>query len=287
MYKIIWLISILFILLNTFSLNAFYNNYVWKIKYENKLYDESIKYFDKAWNIEWVYNKWNSYYKQKKYIDAIKEYKSILNDKKNNLNFRLNHNIANTLYRIWEWQKESNIKLKAWEESIKYYIDALNINFDKQTKENLDFVLKKIKEEKQKKDDKKDKKWDTKQDWKKWDNSEKNKNQKNWDKNKESNSWELKNEEDWNSSTNSWENKQNDKNNETKVNKQENSISDRQEAEIQKYKEYLKQEQLQNAWDFNKVYKENNLNDPFDDIFNDPFFNNSLLNTWWNDVKDW
>ena len=52
------------------------------------------------------------------------------------------------------------------------------------------------------------------------------------------------------------------------------------------YEEALKQEQERNTGNFNKVYKENNSNDPFDDIFNDPFFNNNLLN--WNSwKKDW
>jgi len=45
---------------------------------------------------------------------------------------------------------------------------------------------------------------------------------------------------------------------------------------LKQYEEALKQEQKNNANSFNKVYKENN--DPFDNFFNDPFFNNDLLN---------
>jgi hypothetical protein len=52
------------------------------------------------------------------------------------------------------------------------------------------------------------------------------------------------------------------------------------------YQEALKQEQKNNSNSFNKVYKENNnSNDPFG-VFNDPFFDNDLLN-WDSKEKDW
>ena len=333
MYKIIWIISILFILLNTFSINAFYNNFLWKDKYQNKLYDDSIKYFDKSGNINWAYNKANTYYKEKKYLDSIKEYKSILSDKKNDLNFRINHNIANAFYRLWEQSKDKKIKLKSWEKSIKYYTDALNIKYDEKTKKNLEFVLKKIKQEKKKqqenqqkennsnkqensKDSNQSSKWENK-DWnsqEKWDKNWKSQNKKDsknwkswekWDTNKNNKDWKTwswkdankKSQEKWNKDWKSWKTKEwaDWKSDKAKWDKQawktlksqENNISDKQEAAIQKYEQSLKQDQLQNAWNFNKVYEENTSNDPFDNFFNDPFFNNDLLNNWWNDKKDW
>jgi hypothetical protein len=55
---------------------------------------------------------------------------------------------------------------------------------------------------------------------------------------------------------------------------------------LQKYQEALKKEQEKNSDSFNKVYKENTSNDPFNNFFQDPFFNNNLLNHN-NDKKDW
>ena len=310
--KLIWIVIFLFFIINIFSLNAFYNNFLWKDLYEKKWFSNSVEYFEKAWNIEWFYNKANALYKQKKYIEAIKEYKSILWDEKNDLNFRINHNIANTFYRIWEEEKDSTKKIKNWEESIKYYTDALNIKYDEETKKNLEFVLEKIKkqkEEEKNKDNKEDNKkdWDKQQDWKeqnwdkknnwdkkewwekKWDKSDKQQEKwweswkdweekKDWEKSDQENAWESW--EDWKQweQNQQWEGSQN--------NKDEEWLSQEQQQAIKQYEEQLKKEQEQNADSFNKVYEENNSNDPFDSFFNDPFFNNNLLN-WGSEEKDW
>jgi len=55
---------------------------------------------------------------------------------------------------------------------------------------------------------------------------------------------------------------------------------------LKQYEKALNDEQKNNADSFNKVYKENNKNDIFDNFFNDPFFNNDLLNNT-NKEKDW
>lgn len=226
--KIIILIVFSFVLVNIFSIKAFYSNFLWKDKYGEKMYLDSIFHFEKAWNIQWIYNKANSLYKQKKYKESIMEYKSILITQKNKLNFKINHNIWNALYRIWELEEENSKKIKNREDSIKYYVDALNIVYNEETKKNLDFILNKIKEEKNKQ----------------------------------------------------WNEKKDEENN------NKNNLSEEQNEALKKYEEALKMEQKKNTYNFNKVYQENWANELFDNFFNEPSFNNDLLN-WKENKKDW
>jgi len=320
MHKKIIFIVLWFFILNIFSIDAFYNNYSWKELYNKKEYSKSIDYFKKAWNKEWYYNIANSFYKEKKYKEAIKEYMSILWEEKNEINFDINHNIANSFYRIWGLEKDNTKKIKNWEESVKYYSNALNIKYDEQTKKNLEFVLNKIKQEKKKKEDKKnqEKKWDNKDEsdkTNKWE-SEKKQDSKSW---KESKEWESKQDSKWgsweesdnknwkgeesskkqnweksweeNKDWNTWKNKESQwwENKEWqwwKKQEESNDLTSQQEQALKQYEESLKQEQNDNADSFNKVYKENTSNDPFANFFNDPFFNNNLLN-WGSNEKDW
>jgi tetratricopeptide (TPR) repeat protein len=178
MHKKIIFIILWFFILNIFSINAFYNTYIWNNLYSKNEYNDSIKYFKNAWNKEWYYNIANIYYKEKKYNEAIKEYRSILWDEKNKINFNINHNIANSFYKIWEIETDNTKKIKNWEESIKYYTDALNIKYDEETKKNLEFVLNKIKEIKK-------------------NNKENNKENQENKKNNESNKWDDNKNQEW------------------------------------------------------------------------------------------
>lgn len=264
LFIILWLLII-----NLYSIASFYENYSWKNLYETKDYSWSILKFEKSWNINWVYNKANSLYKQQNYEEGIKEYKSILTDKKNELNFRLNHNIWNSFYRIWESNEDIEIKIKNWQESVNFYTDALNIKYDEQTKQNLEFVLKKIKENKSEEEDK-----DNKQNKDDSQNSDNQENTWSWTSQEDnsSESWS------WNTNKSSWET--------DNENKWENNLSDEQIQALKQYEEALKEEQKNNTDSFNKVYEESNTNDIFDNFFNDPFFNNDLLNNT-NEEKDW
>jgi len=65
----------------------------------------------------------------------------------------------------------------------------------------------------------------------------------------------------------------------------QDTLSQEQINALKQYEQSLQQEQFNNSDAFNKVYKENT--DPFqDDFFNDPFFDNDLLN-WWSSERDW
>jgi len=271
-----------FILINIFSLNAFYNNFIWKNLYNNQSYNDSIKYFNKSWNIQWIYNVANSLYKQKKYKEAIKEYKSIFWTKDKNILFAINHNIGNIFYKFWELEKKQNQKIKNWEESVKYYWYALNIKYNEETKKNLEFVLSKIKKEKKKKNEEKNKKKTKKESDKQWEKQE-NKSDKQSTNNKKNDKKQWKQSKVGDKQGKSWQK------NEKSAQKWQiwkNKLSSSQEQALKKYEEALKKEQEKNQSNFNKVYRENNSNDPFSNFFNDPFFNNDLLNNWsWK--KDW
>jgi len=271
----------LLLILNFFSLESFYYNYSWKELFNKWLYIDSSTSFEKAWNIQWTYNKANSLYKNSKYNEAIKEYLSILWKEEININFLINNNIANSYYRLWEIEED---KIKSWEEAVEYYNKALDIKYNDETKENLEFVLNKIKEEKEKKENKDEEKKDNKkseesnqEDWEKWEEKNENKENKtdSWstsedDKKEEEKKWE-------------WEEKKWTEKSEGEGN--ENKISEEQEDALKQYEKALKQAEQENQDWFNKVYQENSNNTPFD-IFNDPFFNNDLLdNKSWE--KDW
>lgn len=142
--------------------------------YKNKNFTEATKEFQKLdKSIERDYNLANSLYKEKKYKQALTEYKKIVTSKKN-LEYKKLHNLGNTY-----------TKLNDLENASKMYKKALELEDNKQTKENLKMVqeaLKKKKQQKNKKSGKKNKKQkekkDTKNKQKQKDKSKKDEKQK-------------------------------------------------------------------------------------------------------------
>lgn len=277
MNKITFFIStiILFLLINIFSIKAFYNNFMWDYLFNKWSYVNSIEYFSNNNTIEWIYNKANVLYKQKKYDESMKEYMSILLYNDSNLEFKLNHNIANNYYRLWENEEAISTKISYRNKSIDYYRTWLDIRYDEETKQNLEYVLSKINELKEQ---------DEENESSKNDNSEQNW----WESNKDDNSesWEWEELEEWDKSDESW----------TWIGEEwgttewwewsnqsweENNISPEQSQALEDYQESLLEWQKSYADNFNKVYDENWDDDPFNN-----FFNNSLLNQW-SDKKDW
>jgi len=278
MKKIVIILWVLFALLiiNLFSINAFYNNFSWKELYENKDFSWALNYFGKNKDYIWLYNLWN-----------------------------LN-------YKLGVQEKEDIKKINYWEKSLDYYKNSLKIKYSKDAefnynfvKEKLDKLNKKLEEQKKKQEENKNQKQDNqdkknwnwkdgnKKDWKTWENDKQNwnKDSKNmdwWEKNQDWKSWENK---DWNQEK-QWENKwweaNKDGSQKSWWEESQARLSETAKQQLKAYEEQLKQEQKQNAWSYWKVYREqSNPFDSFDNIFgNDPFFDNSLLNTW-SDKKDW
>ena len=286
----IWWWVLILLLINLPYLLSFFNNYTWKQFFEQKKYELAKKEFNQANSIEWIYNIWNVLYKQWKYENSIKTYLSILWTWKNELNFKLNYNIANAYYKYWEKQTDVNLKKWYWLKAVDYYKKALKIKYDKQAKDNLEFVFNKLKNKKQNKQNQQSQK----KNWQK-----KNKKEKQW-------GWEKKDNKNWQkkSLTKEWQKQWEDKKNQnkwwnwnkskaqkkkwtqtswTKQNKQQTE-KEKQQAQMMKalkeYQKNLKKQQKQNMQNYGKIYQKPRIDDPFDD----PFF------TWMpkhNNVKDW
>ncbi|TLP36932.1 vWA domain-containing protein [Arcobacter arenosus] len=155
--------------------------------YENNNFEKASKNFDKVLNTpEARYNYANSLYKEKKYKEALMQYKNVTTSNKN-LEYKKLHNMGN-----------SYVKLNDLENAKKMYENALKIQADKETRENLEKVqdiLDKIKKQKNKdnqnqKEKKKnqDKKEQNKENQDKKKNQEDNKENQKEDKNQEENS---------------------------------------------------------------------------------------------------
>jgi len=302
----IWWWILILLLINLPYLLSFYDNYTWKQFFEQKKYDLAKEKFSQANNIEWIYNIWNTLYKQGKCEDSIKTYLSILWTWKNDLNFKLNYNIANAYYRYGEKQTDVNLEKWYWLKAVDYYKKALKIKYDQQAKDNLEFILKKLKDlenQKNNKQKKQNQQWQKnkkqqsqKQNWQKKGNQNKQgqwkkKDSKNQDKQKNpssknwQNQWEKKKNQaqwwNWNKSKTQKKNwKQTAWARQNKPQTEEEKRQAQMMKALQEYQKNLKKQQKQNMWNYGKVYQIPRSNDPFDD----PFF------TWMpreNNIKDW
>lgn len=264
-------------ILNFFDLKSFYYNFFWNRYFMLWEYSKSKVYFEKVKGETWKYNLANSHYKSWSYKDSLSNYKLDCTDWINC--FKINNNLWNTYFRIWE--KSSNFEEieNLLNKSIDYYREALSINYDKETEKNLEYVLdylKKLKEAQKKKEDKdneakndKSKQEKSSQD----DKSDKSDQEKNnsWE------SWEEDNSSHWQKNQNN-----NEQNGEKKW------LSDTEKKAMQEYEEALKQSQ-ESFWKYYwKVYEESpNPIDEFETFFwNDRFFDNSRLEGG-NEKKDW
>ncbi len=283
MKKKFFLIFILwFLLLNSLYIYSYYFNTIWNNLFNKKSYELAKHNFQKSNNIYGILNQANSFYKEKNYEEAIKKYLSIYNDDKNILSFKINHNLWNSYYKYSEIIENNEEKIQYLQKTIEYYEKALNIIYDEETKKNLEFVLDKINNlEKEQWDESKSEKeqWDESQE--QWDET-KNEWNENWDEWQEQ--WDETKSE-WNEKWDESQEQSDETKNEWNENWDENNLNPEQKQILENYQEALKQNQIQNSNYYNKVYQENN-NDPFEDFFTDPFFNNDLLN-WWNNKKDW
>jgi len=147
-----------------------------KTAYEKKEYKKSAFLYNDFQNEEATYNRANALYKNGKYSQAAQIYEK-LNSQNRDLMYKKFHNLGNAYAK--EGSKES------LEKAIKAYEDALKINDDKQTKENLEAVKKAL-QDKKNKDKKENKKRDDKKDSDKNKKSDKNKDNKEGDKDKQS-----------------------------------------------------------------------------------------------------
>jgi len=186
-----------------------------KEAYENKNFEEASKNFDKVLNTpEARYNYANSLYKEKKYKEALMQYKNVTTSNKN-LEYKKLHNMGN-----------SYVKLNDLENAKKMYENALKIKADKETRENLEKVqdiLDKIKKQQNKNQDNqnnKDKK----------DKKEQNQEKQNKDKKDEKNKEQNKKEENSKDKQNQ-QNNNDDKKEENREKQNQNSQQNKKQSQ--------------------------------------------------------
>lgn len=113
------------------------NNYI----FANNL-NKKLEIFFKENNLLKL-KKADFYYKLWEYEKALELY--LQTDCKNEEKcFILYHNIWNTYYKLWELKEEKLKKITLWQKSLSFYLKALSIKKDDQTKKNYDFVLEKL-----------------------------------------------------------------------------------------------------------------------------------------------
>lgn len=142
-------------------------------QYTNKEYKKaSESFYEVSQTKEGHYNYANALYKDKKYKTALSEYKKVISSNKD-LEYKKLHNMGNTY-----------VKLKDLENAKKLYENALKLEDNLQTKENLAYVNKLLKKKQENKNNKKKDKKENKDKDKKQD-KEKNQKQKDKKNNKE------------------------------------------------------------------------------------------------------
>ena len=139
---------IFIIILSTYSLAAILDQFYLfqaQVAYKQNNLKESLDYYNKieSKSNHILYNMGNILYKQKKYQDAILKYEKI---DINNLNYKTLHNLGN-----------SYAKLSKFKIAINFYKQALNIENNNDTRQNLNLLIK-IQKLKKMKDNKKSKK---------------------------------------------------------------------------------------------------------------------------------
>ncbi|WP_404318456.1 VWA domain-containing protein [Malaciobacter canalis] len=167
--------------------------------YENKDYEKAAKEFKKvAKTPQAYYNLANSLYKQKKFKQALENYKKVISSDES-LEFKKLHNMGN-----------SYTKLNQLQEAIRSYEKALKFKEDKQTRQNLDAVKDALKKQ-NKQDSKKSNEKNNKQ---------KNKNSKNNDNKENDKQNSNQNQKDENKKDEKNTSLKNSKNKKTKENKE-------------------------------------------------------------------
>ena len=277
----------------------------------------------------WFYNKANSLYKLGKYRQAIEYYTWVnFNNKRQ---YYILHNLWNSYFKLGEQSEKTNAKLTIQNRlaSINFYQKALEIwkkfkiseNELKETKNNLDYVLNKLKQlqkkQKNKENQQNNSQWQNSQNPQNKENSKSKQNQTQQNiKNNQRKQWQNNNSQKKENNTNTntkksnnqqknnlsknWnqnkqlQNKQktvkNNKSNSTKYQNSTNQNSNYQkqfEQQIQQYIQQLNQQQKYYMKYYNKKYQPKNDN-PFniqiiDPITGQPIFDNEVNQT----QKDW
>jgi len=301
--KILWFLGILFIFLALFfNLNnfiGFFYNALWNYNYNREDYKNALNYHKKAenkiknntinYNLGWDYYKLWDYTKAREYYEKIHTGTWKTED------LKMDYNLWNAFYKLWEIDPNIENKINLRKQSTWSYKNILDQKEDKKTRQNYDFVMKKLKslednkekqenQEEQQKDEanKDEKNSQESQDWQ----EKEGKNEQSQDKKEsENNSWEKKQDKNVTKENKSWQGNHYDIKKDSKL----KELTEDEKRQLEEYNEQLKEQQKQNSKSFWK--KSNSNQEDIFDIFNqDPFFgnyenfDNSILN---GNEKDW
>lgn len=182
--------------------------------YEKQEYEKASKEFRKvAKTPESHYNLGNALYKQGEYKKALMHYKNVVSSNQE-LEYKKLHNMGN-----------SYVKLNDLQNAKRVYEKALKIEDDKQTKENLEAVLKALKDKNKNKQ------------------NQQNKNEQNQPKDGDKKNQDNKKQEQ----DKSQENKEKDKDSKEEKEKQDNKNSEENSSQKEQKNQQIKQNQLSDA----------------------------------------
>lgn len=288
------------IIYNSPNFLVFFYNVVWNLSFYQKNYWLATIYhwkaYNKLWNEVLNYNLWWDYYELWKFDKSMELYSKINLFTGSNLSLDTYYNLWNIFYRLWDSEQyDIQKKVDLWKKSLLSYNQVLLKKEDKQTRENYNFVqkklnelLQKIKEEQQKQIEEQQKQQEEQQKQNENKNNDENNNDSEstsqWQKDQNN---EQKDQQDQVQTVKWW------RGDEYKLwNWQElQELTPSEKEELQKYNEQLKQEQQQNSIYFGKKNQDkNNTDSLINQFMQDPFFNdfksfdNSILNK---NEKDW
>lgn len=246
---ILWFIVFFLIFFVNYNfIKSYYYNFIWEYYFDKDDLEKSKSNFEKAESEASVYNLWNLYYKTGDFDLAIKNYESILLTSSKSLLFKVNHNLWNSYFRIWEIDIENS--LDYFNMSASYYNEALKIYFNEETNNNYKFVLKKINELEDKKSE-----------------------------NDESNSANKKTEnpdKTYDFSKNLWNSDWNNQDS----NNTETWLSNKQKEVIKEYQDMLKKEQNFNRDSYNKIYEWAGDYSVYENIYDNSLLENKIEKDW-------
>lgn len=288
------------ILVNMAQITQSYKNIEWNILYNQQIFTWALDYFSEAEN---AYNSANTYHKLGEYNDALDLYESI--EQKNQ---SIYHNIGNTHYKMAQ-EETNNIwkRVSILKKALNSYKKALQLSQNQETAHNKALVEKEIQElqnalskaQSQKQESQEDSpesdqsegasdeetSW-SEESWSGATDQEKWSQESSWQQENKGLPWE--NWESWSSweepsSSEKWEEAW--KGQEMSPEQDASQLSPEQQKAINDYANNLESMQWEYWQYYNKNYRENQSR--FESLFwNDPFFNNDLLN-WNTEKKDW
>lgn len=273
-----------FIALDFSNIQNFYHNLKGNQSFAQEDYQTANNYYqNNAFQPANIYNQANSQYHLNNFASAIDLLESLLPyQTENNLCFRIKHNLGNNYYKLGEQTEDIQTKKEQRESSINHYENALTIEEKLTTRENLEFVQKKLEELKEEnpeleEQESQEQQNNDSQDWEQQEQSQTGEQQQQQQGNQTS---EEENEkQNWQTNKENGEEWEEENSTSQTAEQEKKTLNEDQKRQLENYiKDLQKQEQQLQPY-FNKKEQENN-NDPFDQFFSDDPLGGSGEKDW-------